>query len=181
MQPDTKKRFHSALQEPYLAQESKRAKGAMEGHKSMKPIQREIFHLEKNCNKLHFSYKTTDSNQTETPERRNTFSRPESLDWRGSQICIGDVENPTFMPNIPFSHAILVASGCKASPNDHYKLKLGSSDGNPRDLSSCSDDSSSEINNSASNSDRALSYPRMSHLHHALNGMRSLLARNRNF
>lgn len=178
MQPYTKKRLYSALQEPSLAQESKRAKSAMEDHESVMLIQRENSHLEKNRNKLHFWYRTTDSNQPETPERRSAFSRSDSLHSRGSQILIGDIENPNLMPNVSSKPAIL---GCKASPNDDYKLMLGPSNGAPQELSSCSDDSSGEISSSASDSGSSLSSSCMSLVHPTLIVIRSLSGKSKIF
>ena len=174
MQPYTKKRLYSTLQEPSLAQESKRAKSAIEDRKPVMLIQREDSHLEENGNKLHCWHRTTDSNQRETPERRSGFSRPDSLHSRGSQIFNGDIENPNLMPNVSSSPATLVDSGGKASPNDDYMLRLGSSNGAPQELGSWSDDSSGEISSSTSNSGSSLSSSCMSLLHPTLIVIRPL-------
>lgn len=116
MEPETtKKRPHSALQEPSFTQGSKRTKHETGCHKPAMLAEIEAFRLGRHRFESQFLNKPTDSNQPETPGWPSDFTHPEPLNAQSSPMYLGNWGNQGFAPDFPSSPATIVASGYNPS------------------------------------------------------------------
>lgn len=124
MKPETsRKRLHSALKEPPIAQGGKRKRHDLKSTQQAMIHQTGVFSFEKRSFQSHSRNKPRSSKQAEPPESLSSFTDPEPRSAQGSEVYIGNSVKQGFAPDGSSSPATDYSPSNRLSVNKRRCLK----------------------------------------------------------